>query len=466
MKPLIALMLLPVLLFVGCTPAPPSSQSESAAGSYVSSSQSLPVSSAPESSSSVSDGSRLSNGEYEYQIIDQAVTILEYIGRKEDITVPDTIDGYPVTAIGEYAFFGYYGTIKLPDSIEVIELGAFEQSGIAEFVFPPKVKVIRECVFYESKLQKVALPERVEVIEGEAFGITLLTEIFIPDSVTVLDDVFHEHFRSFILLYDNNPVVEAHAKENNILYCKRSEYHSEMEVELVGDQPLNDEENLGISREDYNHIGRQSMHPVEFDIVRYPNERDDFDYIAYEHGLNNVYSGFFDGEDLSEKVVKAKLQKLSKLLYQCGITEYDPKTVNTGEVGCFDNLVKAALHCRWPNTDLFYYDALINDNGLTFSDKEVLFVDAFGLFGFIPDASLVTGYSEVQKGIWYYPKQLEEVTTEVLSFSGNMEDGNYMIKVRCTEASGDVMERTLAFSILPYSNVSGSCHRILLRSIR
>ncbi len=447
MKKSICLSVLIISLLIGCAQTPASSQFESVGPS-----------------SSTTSSSIKSNDEYEYEIVDNSVTIIDYIGRDNDVVVPDMIDGYPVKVISERAFFGYYGALELPNSVEKIGKSAFEQSYIKEFIFPPKVTVISECAFYESQLEKVTLPEHVQVIEGGAFSLTNLTEIFIPDSVTTFDDGFGECPRSLVLLYDNNPLVPQHAKECNLLCFKRSEYNPVMDIELVGGKPMNNDQNLGISQKDFNRVSRQSMNEIELDIQNYPNERGNFDYIAFEHGIYNAYSGFIDGDDLSQDAIKSKLTKLSTLLYQCGITEFDSKTINTGEVGCFDKLVTAALYCRWP--DLFYEDVVIEDGGLTFADKQVLLVEAYGLFDFIPDASLVTGYSKQQQGIWYYPKKLSEVKSEALSFNRNIDDRNFTIKIKFIENTGISIEKTFNFMIVPYNNVGGNYHRIILKSIQ
>jgi len=450
-----------IILLTGCTQSKTSSQTES----FESLQASSETESAKSSSAVTSDLNIKSNDEYKYEIVDNSVTIVEYIGSAKDIVVPDTIDGYSVKVIGEYAFWGRHGikSLQLPDSIEVIEKSAFEQTGIKKFVFPPKVTVISESVFYESELGSVVLPEHVKVIEGGAFGLTYITEIFIPDSVTTFDDGFYDCFRSLVILYDNNPLVPQHAKECNILCFKRSEYNPVMDVKLVGGKPLNDDKNLGISQNDYNRIDRQSMNDIEDKIQRGVIKANDYSAISFESGIYNAYSGFMNGDDLSQTAIQQKLTKLSTLLYQCGITEFDPKTVNTGEVGCFDKLVTAAMYCRWPK---YSDDDVLDDCDVRFAEDDFLYSEALALFNITPDPSLVTGYSEQQHGIWYYPKELPEVTTEVNSFSGNLDDGNYVINIKFTDKSGSALERTFYFSIEQYDNVGGTYHRIILKGIQ
>ena len=88
--------------------------------------------------------------DFEYEVEDGKVTITNYTGKGGDVVVPDTIDGLPVTAIGDNAFcyctgltsitlpegcttIGYYAfsnctkltSITLPASLTTIEIGAF-----------------------------------------------------------------------------------------------------------------------------------------------------------------------------------------------------------------------------------------------------------------------------------------------------------------------------------------------------
>ena len=89
--------------------------------------------------------------DFEYEVEDGKVTITGYTGNGGDVTVPDTIDGLPVTTIGDNAFcyctgltsitlpasittIGYYAfsgchgltSITLPNSITTISVGAFK----------------------------------------------------------------------------------------------------------------------------------------------------------------------------------------------------------------------------------------------------------------------------------------------------------------------------------------------------
>lgn len=77
--------------------------------------------------------------------------IIEYIGTDKYVGIPDTIDGYSVTSIGDNAFaFNYYlSVVKIPDTIRTIGDSAF---------------------FYCYNLSSVTIPDSVETIGEKAFG--------------------------------------------------------------------------------------------------------------------------------------------------------------------------------------------------------------------------------------------------------------------------------------------------------
>ena len=64
-----------------------------------------------------------------YTIGDETVTIVGCFGRKDEVTVPASIAGYPVNTIGSGAFMTnrYLKKLNLPDTITVIEDGAIAE---------------------------------------------------------------------------------------------------------------------------------------------------------------------------------------------------------------------------------------------------------------------------------------------------------------------------------------------------
>lgn len=157
----------------------------------------------------------LTDGDWEFQLIDNEVTITKYIGEGGDVIVPEMIYGCPVTNIG-YKFGGsaatwnagevfkgkniksidlqakvtevpsYFAfenasieTVTLPNTIETIAESSFWHcTNLKKINIPSSVKKIGRKAFYEcSSLTSIILPEGIEEIGGEAFYGTGLTEI-------------------------------------------------------------------------------------------------------------------------------------------------------------------------------------------------------------------------------------------------------------------------------------------------
>ena len=128
------------------------------------------------------------------------------------VTVPSTLGGYPVTAIGEYAFYNcsevtsftipdgvtslgkyaFCGCFKLmsftfPDGVTSIEMAAFGSCAeLTSITIPNLVTNIGNYAFYNCKeLTSVAIPDNVAYIGDHAFeSCSGLTTVTIPGGVT------------------------------------------------------------------------------------------------------------------------------------------------------------------------------------------------------------------------------------------------------------------------------------------
>lgn len=130
--------------------------------------------------------------------------------------IPDTIDGYPVTAIGGYAFIdcdrlksvtipdsiiaiGEYAfidcdgltSVTIPDSVTAIGNHAFSDCyGLTSITISHSITAIGEYVFSNcSRLTDVIIPDSVTTVGALAFAFCdRLTSVMIPGSVTTIGD--------------------------------------------------------------------------------------------------------------------------------------------------------------------------------------------------------------------------------------------------------------------------------------
>ncbi len=155
-------------------------------------------------------GEHESNG-FKYFVDDNSeATISRYTGGESDVTVPENLDGYPVTQIGTFAFSSLcctlYDTddtedktipedlitsIKLPETIESINNYAFAGNfNLKEINIPSKVTTIPyECFVDCQSLESINIPDSVNKIEGGAFyGCESLKSISLPEGITEIQD--------------------------------------------------------------------------------------------------------------------------------------------------------------------------------------------------------------------------------------------------------------------------------------
>ena len=151
----------------------------------------------------VSIGEVPESDHYSYSINDGKATMCSYSGYQKAIEIPDTYEGYPVTAIGAGAF--EYNTsveeIILPDSVTELQTdkmdkyaGAFKNCySLKKINIPNGVTAITAGTFYEcSSLEEIEIPDSVTSIGTHAFfDCSSLRSVNIPNTVTSIgDDAF------------------------------------------------------------------------------------------------------------------------------------------------------------------------------------------------------------------------------------------------------------------------------------
>ena len=170
----------------------------------------------------------LSFGDYKYTIAaDDSIEITEYTGQDENLTIPSELNGYPVHAIGNDAFYNCKSLrcVTIPDVVTKIganpwrscenltsiyvspkqpvlavidnvlycktdkRLVWYSMNKEGEFHIPHGIRAIGDSAFFGcEKLSNVIIPSSVVHIEGSAFQVSGLRDITIPNSVTTIGD--------------------------------------------------------------------------------------------------------------------------------------------------------------------------------------------------------------------------------------------------------------------------------------
>lgn len=155
-----------------------------------------------------------SYGDLTYKIENDEIVITDCDSEVTKVTIPEQIDGYPVTGISESAFRRCKSLkdVTIADSITTI--GNYAFYGLADLndvILPCSLTQIGKMAFYEcSNLKKLYIPENVlEIEEGAYSYCSNLAYIILPDNITNIGyDAFYA-----TAYYKNNSNWE-----NGILY--------------------------------------------------------------------------------------------------------------------------------------------------------------------------------------------------------------------------------------------------------
>ncbi len=129
-------------------------------------------------------------GDMVFRLLEDHAVLVSYEGEAAQVTVPETVQGKPVTEIGDEAFY-YNKTltqVTLPASLTHIGAKAFGNCELlTEVQLPESLVFIGNGAFLSSGLTAIRLPDGLEMISASAFQYTDIAQLSIPASVTTLE---------------------------------------------------------------------------------------------------------------------------------------------------------------------------------------------------------------------------------------------------------------------------------------
>lgn len=93
-----------------------------------------------------------SDQNYAYNAPTYDISIIGYDPETSKLVIPEVINGDSIKKIREYAFCDYYGaeTVEIPEYIEVVERGAFCNSGVKNVVLPKNMEYVNNVYSYNN----------------------------------------------------------------------------------------------------------------------------------------------------------------------------------------------------------------------------------------------------------------------------------------------------------------------------
>ena len=133
--------------------------------------------------------------QFNYTINNGTITITGYIG-PGDVVIPDTINGLPVTTIGDHAFYNNQNvaSVSIPDSVTTIGNYAFSLCPyLTRVTLGNRVTSIGDGAFMYYKAYSIALPDSVTSIGDGAFSHSWIQTISLGAGLGRIGNVVFEY---------------------------------------------------------------------------------------------------------------------------------------------------------------------------------------------------------------------------------------------------------------------------------
>lgn len=123
-------------------------------------------------------------GDYMIRENDNGVIILQYNGSDTDLTIPDELNGQPVTTIGSRAFQDKnINKLTIPDTVTEIGYKAFESTGVTSVTLPTSLIELGGDAFQGNNITSISIPKTLTEIPSSAFADNDIESVTIPGNI-------------------------------------------------------------------------------------------------------------------------------------------------------------------------------------------------------------------------------------------------------------------------------------------
>ena len=125
--------------------------------------------------------------EYRYVANHEGITIDRYTGSSLRVRIPEYIEGFPVTAIGENAFYeSGIAYVYIPDTVTRIE-------DSSAYVLDGFIRFNGGAFAYTRGLTSITLPDNLVHLGSQAFVSSALTSLTLPDGLEHIGSAAFAH---------------------------------------------------------------------------------------------------------------------------------------------------------------------------------------------------------------------------------------------------------------------------------
>ena len=161
--------------------------------------------------------------DFSYMISDGTCSVTLYCGSDEEVTIPGTIEGFPVISVGGFAKYFKLRSVVLPQNLARIDKSAFKMCiGLETVLFQQGLTEICSEAFSNcEQLKSIELPEGLLRIGDRVFyGCKELDAIRIPASVVDIgEDAFSDCGSHLIAIVQPDSYALSYCEENQVPYA-------------------------------------------------------------------------------------------------------------------------------------------------------------------------------------------------------------------------------------------------------